>query len=49
MEILNINTEYDEERGKTRYTNNDPDDFFQSFIYGGETAKRHRETLTQIY
>jgi len=49
MDILNINTEYDEERGKTRYTNNDPDDFFQALIYGGEVAKRHKETISRVF
>ena len=49
MDILNINTDYDEERGKVRYTNNDPDDFFQALIYGGETALRHKETASIIY
>jgi hypothetical protein len=49
MDILNINTEYDEERGKVRYTNNDPDDFFQALVYGGETAKRHQSAALEIY
>lgn len=49
MDIMNINTEYDEERGKIRYTNNDPDDFFHALIYGGETAIRHKATAAVIY
>jgi hypothetical protein len=48
-EILNVNTEYDEERGKMRYTNNDPDDTFQALIYGGETAIRHKSSSAEVY
>ena len=48
-DIMNINTVYDEERGKVTYTNNDPDDFFQALIYGGETAQRHRSAFAEIY
>jgi len=48
-DILNINTEYDEERGKVRYTNNDPDDFFQALVYGSETAIRHKATSAAVY
>lgn len=49
MDIMNINTDYDEERGKVRYTNNDPDDFFQALIYGGETAIRHKSASAEVY
>lgn len=48
-DILAINTEYDEERGKVRYTNDDPDDFFQALIYGGETATRHKSAASEVY
>lgn len=49
MDIMNVNTEYDEERGKVRYTNHDPDDFFQALIYGGETALRDRASNAEVY
>jgi hypothetical protein len=48
-DILNINLEYDEERGKIRYTNSDPDDFFQALIYGSETALRHKLSSAEVY
>jgi len=48
-DILNINTEYDEERGKVRYTNNDPDDFFHALIYGTETALGHKNAAAEVY
>jgi len=48
-DIMNINVDYDEERGKVRYTNSDPDDFFQALIYGGETARRHLLSSAEVY
>jgi hypothetical protein len=32
-DILNIQAEYDEEMGRTKYVNIGPDDFFHSLLY----------------
>jgi hypothetical protein len=48
-DIMNINMEYDEERSKVHYRNNDPDDFFHALIYGGETAIRHKAASAIVY
>jgi len=49
QDILNINSEYDEERGVLKYTNSDPDDVFQALIYGGETAIKHKASIVEIF
>ncbi len=41
--------EYKEERGTLRYVNDEPDDFFQALIYGGEVALNHKEAMVEVY
>lgn len=49
QEILNISKEADTDRGRIKYTNDRPDDFFQALLYGTETAVRHKKATSPSF